>query len=62
MKKQSQLERLTVLVSADEIKLIKHLAVERRESTSQIVRTAVGDWLARDQSLKDGRPSDVNPR
>ena len=51
MKSKKQLERLTVLVGRDDITRIKHLAVERRESASQIVRAAMTSWLtAREQS------------
>ena len=51
MKPKNQLERLTILVRRDDINRIKHLAVERRESASQIVRTAMASWLtAREQS------------
>jgi hypothetical protein len=51
MKPQNQLERLTVLVGRDDINRIKHLAIERRESASQIVRAAMASWLtAREQS------------
>ena len=40
-----ELERLTVLLDHSAIKSIKHLAVDRGVSTSQIVRSAVGDFL-----------------
>ncbi len=45
MNQSNQVERLTVLVAREDIKRIKHLAIERRESTSHIVRTAVQDFL-----------------
>jgi uncharacterized protein YpmB len=47
MKKQinSANERLTVLVGQNDIKRIKYLAIDRGVSASEIVRTAVKDYL-----------------
>jgi len=45
MDQSNEVERLTVLVGREDIKRIKHLAIERRESTSHIVRTAVQNFL-----------------
>jgi hypothetical protein len=38
-------ERLTVLLNRSEIRDLKHLAVDRRVLTSEIVRTVVKDFL-----------------
>ena len=45
MKTKNPLERLSILVGRNEIKQIKHLAVDQRSSTSKIVREAVKDYL-----------------
>jgi len=45
MKNKNQLERLTILVGRNEIRRIKHIAVDQRSSTSEIVREAVKDYL-----------------
>jgi hypothetical protein len=45
MKQAPKVDRLTVLVDRDDIRQIKHLAVDRGTSTSEIVRNAVGDYL-----------------
>ena len=45
MENPDNLERLTILVKASKIKAVKLLAVERRASTSKIMRAAVDDYL-----------------
>jgi hypothetical protein len=45
MKNPNQLERLTVLVGRDDIARVKHIAVDRKISTSEIVRSVVSDFL-----------------
>ena len=56
MKKENQLERLTILVRHDEINRIKHIAVDRGISTSEIVRSAVGDFLKAETSDQTEAP------
>jgi hypothetical protein len=38
-------ERLTVLLNQTEIRNLKYIAVDQRVSTSELVRTAVSDFL-----------------
>ena len=46
-----ELERLTVLLDHAEIKKLKYMAVDQGVSTSEIVRSAVGSFIARESEL-----------
>jgi hypothetical protein len=52
MKTKNHLERLTILVGRDDIRRIKHLAVDQRSSTSEIVRSAVKDYLVGNEAIE----------
>ena len=60
MKNQNETERLTVLVSRGDIIRIKHLAIERRASASQIVRSAVASWLTAAEKTQLSQNTGVN--
>jgi predicted transcriptional regulator len=48
-----RLERLTILLPADDARQLKHFAVDNAQSASAIVRTALKDFMHKSKEVSD---------